>query len=182
VKTEETQQADPVAAVDTPTPNTPQPKTKGPIVRAKGAATADPKLTVNLEDKGTEKSGGGAGLSEAMKSAVGPIDLSNQAQAASASDNGGQAGNVPQKPSQGMVQGAVNGVLPEARGCLGPDDPVSKASVVFQSDGSVKTVSVTGSASGKPAEQCIRNALSKAKVQPFAEPMFSFPVTIRPNG
>jgi hypothetical protein len=81
-----------------------------------------------------------------------------------------------------MVQGAVNAVLPGARGCLGPDDPVSKATVVFQSDGTVQSVAVTGSASGKPAEQCIKNALSKAKVQPFAEPTFSFPVTVRPSG
>jgi hypothetical protein len=169
----------------------PQPTTKGPI--AKGTVkpntqavapqpSVDPKLVVSIADQGTQKSGGGSGLSDAMKNAVGPIDTSTQTQPAAGTGGGGPAGNVPQKPSQGMVQGAINSVLPEARGCLGPDDPVSKATVVFQSDGTVKSVAVTGSASGKPAEQCIKNALGKAKVQPFAEPTFSFPVTVRPSG
>ena len=34
---------------------------------------------------------------------------------------------------------------------------------------------------GKPAEDCIRAALLKARVAPFAQPSFSAPTTIRPN-
>src|SRR5439155_2555451 len=122
----------------------------------KPGPTVDPKLTV--KDLPQSQGGGGTGLTEAMKNVVGPIDTTNVAPAAGGG-GGGTAGNVPQKPSQGQVQGAVNAVLPGARTCLGPDDPVSKASVVFQSDGTVQSVAVTGSASGKPAAQCIKNAL-----------------------
>ena len=55
-------------------------------------------------------------------------------------------GNVPQKPSQGAVTGALGAVLPRARACLGPDDPISRATVVFSSGGSVQSVSVSGAA------------------------------------
>jgi hypothetical protein len=90
-------------------------------------------------------------------------------------------GSVPLKPSQGAVQGAIGAVLPGARGCLDADDPVSRVTVTFQSDGSVQNVAVSGGAAGKPAEACIRSALMKARVQPFAQPSFSFGTTIRPN-
>jgi hypothetical protein len=53
--------------------------------------------------------------------------------------------------------------------------------VTFRSDGSVESVSVTGNAAGKPAEACIRAALMKAHVAPFAQPSFSAPATVRPN-
>ncbi len=69
--------------------------------------------------------------------------------------------------------------MPSARACLGPDDPISRAQVTFQSDGSVQSVSVSGGASGKPAEACIRAALMKARVAPFAQPTFTAPATIR---
>jgi hypothetical protein len=85
------------------------------------------------------------------------------------------------KPSQGAIQGALGAALPAARGCLGPDDPISRASVTFQSDGTVQSVTVTGGAAGKPAEACIRSALMRAKVPPFATPTFTAPATIRPN-
>ena len=84
------------------------------------------------------------------------------------------------RPS-GAIQGALGTALPSARACLEPDDPISHATVTFQSDGSVGSVTVTGGAAGKPAEACIRSALSKARVSPFAQPSFSVPATIRPN-
>src|SRR5207244_4159549 len=68
------------------------------------------------------------------------------------------AGSVPQRPSQGAVTGALGAVLPDARACLGPDDPVSKARVVFGSNGSVESITVTGFAAGKPVEACIKGA------------------------
>jgi hypothetical protein len=91
------------------------------------------------------------------------------------------AGSVPQKPSQGAVTGAIGAVLRNARECLGPDDPVSHANVVFVSDGTVQSVSVTGAAAGKPAEACIKAQLGKAKVGPFAEPSYSTRITVRHN-
>lgn len=117
-------------------------------------------------------------LGQAMNQASGGGKMQEQKPAAGSS---GSAGNVPQKPSQGAVTGALGAVLPAARDCLGPDDPISKASVVFNSDGSVASVSVSGSAAGKPAATCIEKELRKAKVQPFAEPTYTANITIRHN-
>ena len=71
-------------------------------------------------------------------------------------------------------------MLPAARGCLGDDDGVSRAHVVFGSDGAVQSVSVTGFAAGKPLEACIKTALGKAHVPPFAEATYGATVTVRP--
>jgi hypothetical protein len=89
-------------------------------------------------------------------------------------------GNLPPKPAMGAVQGALGTVLPSARFCLGPDDPVSRATITFKSDGSVQGVSVTGDASGQPAEGCIRSRLMSARVPPFTAPTFTWTVTVRP--
>jgi hypothetical protein len=67
-----------------------------------------------------------------------------------------------------------------ARACLGPDDPVSHAQITFQSLGIVQSVAITGGAAGKPAEACVRAALMRAKVGPFAQPTFTYTVTVRP--
>lgn len=174
----------PVATADTPVAD-PDPGKKAPTVKptlggpgfkpTAPTASVDPKLVV--KDLPQNQGGGGSDLNSAMAAAAGPIASS----AGPASTGGGGAsGNVPQKPSQGMVQGAINAVLPQARQCLGPDDPRSIASVVFQSDGTVKSVTISGG--NKGAEGCIKDALSKAKVQPFAEATFAFPVTVRPTG
>jgi hypothetical protein len=90
-------------------------------------------------------------------------------------------GTVPQRPSMGAVQSALGRVTPEARNCLNPDDPISRATVTFVSLGNTSSVVVTGHAAGTPAEACIKAALGKAKVPPFAQDSFSAPVTIRPN-
>jgi hypothetical protein len=90
-------------------------------------------------------------------------------------------GSVPDKPSQGAVTGALGVVLPQARNCLNPDDPISRANVTFSSSGSVSRVVVTGSAAGKPAEECIKGALMKATLSPFAQPSYAATVTVRPN-
>lgn len=118
-------------------------------------------------------------LGAAMNAASGGGKMQEQKPAAGSSGAGG--GNVPQKPSQGAVTGALGAVLPAARDCLGPDDPISKASVVFNSDGSVASVSVSGSAAGKPAASCIEKQLRKAKLTPFAEPTYTANITIRHN-
>lgn len=121
--------------------------------------------------------GGAMDLKGAMENAVGP-DGKPKAEMAPAIDTSVR-GTQP-KPSQGQVQGAIGAVLMKARECLGPDDAVSKANVVFGSDGAVQSVSVSGGAAGKPAEACIKGALGKAKVPAFADPTYSFPVTVRP--
>jgi hypothetical protein len=118
-------------------------------------------------------------LGDAMKQAAGP-STDSPAPAAPGGDSI-QPGSMAQKPSQGAVTGALGAVLPAARACLGPDDPVSRAQVVFGSNGSVESVNVSGAAAGKPAEACIKTALGKAKVQPFAQATYSATVTVRPN-
>ena len=140
-------------------------------------ATIDPKLVANIPTGGS--GGGGGDLQEAMKTAAGGgTGLGNGGTAQTSTQ---AAGNVAQRPSQGQVAGAIGSVMPSAKACLGGDEPMSRATVTFQSDGTVKSVNVTGFAAGKPQEACIKTALSKATVSPFAEATYSIPVTIRSN-
>ncbi|MCW5837610.1 MAG: hypothetical protein KIS78_34775 [Labilithrix sp.] len=180
--------AEPAAEV-TPTPMT-APRGKGamtPKIAAKSAKSEPPPPAAKAEGpaKMTEKdlgavAGGPAGdLGAAMKKEVG--DDAPKTPAAATTGVSAPVGNVPQKPSQGAVTGALGAVLPGARACLGPDDPISRASVVFSSNGTVQSVNVSGSAAGKPAEACIKSALTKAKVQPFAEPSYTANITVRHN-
>lgn len=185
---------DPVEAAEPTAEATPAPMTaprgKGamtPKVAVKGAKSEPPAAAAKPEGpaKMTEKdlgalAGGPAGdLGAAMKKEVG--DDAPKTPAAATTGVSAPTGNVPQKPSQGAVTGALGAVLPGARACLGPDDPVSRASVVFASSGTVQSVNVSGHAAGKPAEACIKGALLKAKVQPFAEPTYTANITVRHN-
>ena len=90
------------------------------------------------------------------------------------------SGGVAQRPSQGQVTGALGGPLSEARGCLNDGDGISRAHVVFASDGTVQSVALNGFAAGKPVEACIKAALNKAHVPPFAEASYGATVTVRP--
>jgi hypothetical protein len=90
------------------------------------------------------------------------------------------AGDIPEKPSTGAVQAAIGAVMGGARACVAGQDGPSSATVSFGSDGKVSSVSVAGPAAGTPAEACIKAALSKARVQPFARPSFSVGAKIRP--
>ncbi len=153
---------------------------------AGGAAKAAPEAP-KAEAKLTQKdlpaapSGPGGDLGKAMAGAVGDDGKPKTQEPVPAAGSNVPAGSVPQKPSQGAVTGAIGAVLRGARECLGPDDPVSHATVVFGSDGTVQSVNVSGAAAGKPAEACIKGALSKAKVGPFAEPSYSTRITVRHN-
>lgn len=179
-------------ALPTATPNDTKSAKIAPKATGKGTAVAaapaaakpaapeapkeDPKLAA--KDVPTAPTGPAGALGDEMRKAVGASDAPTPA-AGPAGGGGPAAGSVPQKPSQGAITGALGAVLPEARRCLGPDDPISRASVVFGSNGTVQTVNVSGAAAGKPAEACIKGALMKAKVAPFAEATYSAPVTIR---
>jgi hypothetical protein len=124
----------------------------------------------------------GTDLNSLMQAAVGVTATAAPQLAPANNDSAPQSqGNVPLKPSLGAIQGALGAAVPGARSCLSSDDAVSRAMVTFKSDGSVQSVSVTGGAKGTPAEACIRSALMKAHVPPFAQPTFASPVTIRPN-
>jgi hypothetical protein len=123
-------------------------------------------------------------LHDMMNEAVGPTStLPPSSTASPASDGGADVppSSVAVRPAVGALDAALGATLPDARACLGPGDPVSRATVTFRSDGTVQNVSVSGGASGKPAEACIRSALMKTRVGPFALDTFSIPVTVRAN-
>jgi hypothetical protein len=144
------------------------------------AAKEEPAKVSQADIPKTAAAGPAGSLGDEMKKAVGDSDKAgNPVPAAGPSGPQFAPGSVPTKPSQGAVTGALGAVLPAARQCLGPDDPISRAIVVFGSNGSVQSISVSGGAAGKPAEGCIKNALKGAKVAPFAEPTYTAPVTIR---
>jgi hypothetical protein len=90
-------------------------------------------------------------------------------------------GVVPEYPSLGAINSALGRSLREAQTCVTGDVPISRATVRFGSTGKVEAVSVRGWAAGKPAEGCIRQALTKPRVAPFVQPSYVFPVTIRSN-
>lgn len=81
------------------------------------------------------------------------------------------------RPSPGAVIGALNAVLPTARECLGPDDAIRVGTVTFRSDGTVANVELSGTRAG---DDCIRGAVSRARVEPFADDRFTTRVTVRP--
>jgi len=148
---------------------------------APAAPTTDPAL-VAVVPTATAAPTASASLKDLMQQAAG-VTSSPTATAATTSPAEGlpAPGSVPLKPSQGAIQGSLGAALPSARACLGPDDPISHATITFKSDGSVQSVGVSGGAVGKPAEACIRSALSKARVAPFAQPTFTATATVRPN-
>lgn len=177
----------PTATPDTKVAAAPKVAAKGgapaPIAKAeKPAPAAKPEEAAKLsaKDLPTTAAGPEGDLGKAMGAAVGGDGKVAQATPA-AGNNGPQfaAGTVPQKPSQGAVTGAIGAVLPGARACLGPDDPVSRAAITFTSAGAVQNVNVSGGAAGKPAEACIKSALGKAKIAPFAEPTYTANITVR---
>lgn len=151
--------------------------TNGGETTAAPTGTIDPKLVANIPTGGAGGSGGD--LQEAMKTAAG--GGTGLGGGGTTQTNTQAAGNVAQRPSQGQVAGAIGSVMPAAKACLNGDEPMSRATVTFQSDGTVKSVNVTGFAAGKPQEACIKTALSKATVSPFAEATYPVPVTIRSN-
>ncbi len=164
----------------------------GKVAMAKGGASkanagepkadkpaVDPKLVA--KDLPTAPGPASGELSDAMKAAAGSSGQQDNNALQQIAEPQFAPGSVPQKPSQGAVTGAIGSVLPGARACLKADDPVSRATITFGSTGTVQGVTVSGAAAGKPAEACIKGALGKAKVPPFAQPTYSTPVTVRPN-
>ena len=147
----------------------------------KDTASTPPAAPPQAATNATAPAGGAsADLQNAMKTAVGPSDSSGGDTKAAPSGPKFAPGSVPQRPSQGALASAIGRVLPDARSCLGPDDGVSYATIVFESGGSAQNVTLSGFAANKPAGACITTALKKANVGPFAEPTYSAKVTVRP--
>ena len=89
-------------------------------------------------------------------------------------------GSLPDHPSTGAVQAAVGMVMGAARACVAGQNAASRATLSFGSDGRVQSVAVSGPAQGTGAEPCLRNALSGARVQPFARAAYSVNLSVRP--
>jgi len=88
---------------------------------------------------------------------------------------------VPLEPSTGAVSSALGGSLGAARRCVIGHEHSSTATVVFSSDGRVKSVSVSGPAAGTTAEACIQNAFRGMRLPRFGKPTFTIRgITVRP--
>ncbi|MCU0691419.1 MAG: hypothetical protein MUF54_08460 [Polyangiaceae bacterium] len=93
---------------------------------------------------------------------------------------GPDPGTIPEKPSQGALQGAVGAVMGDAKACVAGMSEPSRASVTFGSNGRVSGVAVSGPAASTAAAGCIKSALGRARVGPFKQPSVNVSVTIRP--
>lgn len=145
-------------------------KPSAPAGPARGAAAgnARPEKVVLEEAHPAKAATAGAAPKPADSVALRPAELN--------SNGGGMA----DRPSTGAAQAAVGAVLGAARACIAGQPEASSATLTFGSSGEVTSVSVSGGAEGTPAAACIKGALGKARVQPFAAPSFSLGVTVRP--
>jgi hypothetical protein len=154
------------------------PTTSNTAPTTTAASPVSPAATASVAHLGTDDV-----LETLMKRSVGDhaaVPGARPAAAAGPAETAPATEGLPAKPSMGAVQGALGTVMPATRYCLGPDDPVSRATITFKSDGSVQTIAVAGDAAGHPAEGCIRSRLMDARVPPFASPTFTWTVTVRP--
>lgn len=91
-----------------------------------------------------------------------------------------ELGGRPARPSTGAALAAIGPALGAARICVVGHLTPSYATVTFGSDGRVRSVSVSGTAAGTPAEGCIQRAMMRSRVSPFSDPSFSVKTTVRP--
>ena len=145
-------------------PAAPAPAAHPPAAAAAPAAPAAPEPT---------------GLVGAIKKAVGPTEPTSGPEKA-APPPPPIRGDIPDRPAQGAVTGALGAPRAAARNCLVGQDAPSRATVVFASTGKVQGVTVSGPAAGTPAAECIKTALSKTVVGAFKEATSSITVTITP--
>lgn len=163
-------------SVPSPTPNV-QPVVVAQTPKIARAASDWPVLGSSSTNPPDDDSN----LQVLMRRAVGvPSSASAASAPSSFSSLEESTGSAPLKPVLGAVQGAVGTALPAARACLGPDNPIARATLTFQSDGSVENVAVAGDSTAKQAEACIRKALLAARLPPFRAPTFTWTATVRP--
>jgi len=90
-------------------------------------------------------------------------------------------GTRPDRPSGSAVASAITQVLPAARACLGDVPDPSRATITFGPEGAVQKVDITGpAASSSKVMPCLRSALGRAHVPPFAQSSYAASVTVRP--
>lgn len=147
-------------AITTPAPSPPPPAAKPAIVAARPKSRA-------IEPSAA-----------ATEAAQPPEDAAPLQVPAAGTVGAAGTGDVPQRPSQGAISSAFGPVMTEARACLGSEDAPVRASVVFAGDGTVQSVTLAPSGTADP---CIKAALRKAKVTPFAEGTFTASTNVRHN-
>jgi hypothetical protein len=160
------------AAADSARPTSPRAPVHARAAAAPSEPAPEPTAEVTAADLAAVAGKDPGDLGSAMRTAVGP-----RTEALGTAEPGASNGARQVRPSPGAVVGAINSVLPAARACLGPDDAIRKGSLVFRSDGSVARVDLHGS---KNEDACVRTALSKARVEAFADDTFTTNVTVRP--
>jgi hypothetical protein len=82
-------------------------------------------------------------------------------------------------PSGGAVSAALESVLDRARACLAPGAPAVPVELVFASDGHAQAVNIIEKTVPQGDAGCVRAALGKARVPPFARPSWSVHYTVR---
>jgi predicted component of type VI protein secretion system len=116
-------------------------------------------------------------LHDEMKKRVGATDQPDQPGDSSPGKN---PDAKQEKPSNAAVLGALGAVRGAVKACIADTDKPTRISVTFQSDGSVRSVVVSGGAAGKPAEACVQAAVKKARVAPFMQDSFSTSFSVSP--
>jgi hypothetical protein len=95
-------------------------------------------------------------------------------------DSGDKNSSVPQQPAPGSVAVAFRPFMGGAKKCVAGANDASRATVTFGSDGSVKSIAVSGWAESNGATGCITSALKGANIGRFWKPSFTVTVPIRP--
>lgn len=131
---------------------------------AQGPSTAPPKVIPGQPDPGPPKPPGGINGED-------PDDPPP----ASSNDNA-----IPQEPAPGAISAAFAPFMRTARKCVADATEPSRASITFVSDGSVKSITVTGWAASNGATGCITSAFMGANVGKFWKPVFTVNKTITP--
>lgn len=142
---------------------------------APAPAPADSTTKLDVKEGATAPTGEGQDFGEALRSAVGARADAPKKEAT----EGSSEKRATLRPSPGAVTGAVNGVLPAARVCLGPDAAIVPATVTFDGNG-VGVARVKRTPANAFAATCIEEALSKARIEPFVEAPYTINVTVRP--
>jgi predicted component of type VI protein secretion system len=147
---------------------------KGP--EAPASATA-PATSEPVASAAPRPMGSVGELHDEMKKRVGTTDAPEQP---AETPHGKNPDAKQEKPSNAAVLGALGAVRGAVKACIEDTDKPTRISVTFQSDGSVRSVVVSGGAAGKPAEACVQAAVKKARVAPFMQDSFSTSFSVSP--
>lgn len=155
------------------------PRASGPLAKAsEKAPDAPPPVTSEPVASAAPRVMGSVGeLHDEMRKRVGATEQGEQAAATGPT---GDPNAKQEKPSKAAVSGALGAVRGAVKACIADTETPTRINVTFQSDGSVKSVVVSGGAAGKAAEACVQAAVKKARVAPFMDASFSTSFSVSP--